>query len=229
MLLDKTLVHTGIATQFLRLYQIVEIVAGQGGDRLLVAFEIVGSEIDHGVELVAAAYLVLKAFAVFAYEIFFEPPTAVYGVPHGTLSADLGYEAVAIHFLEGELVGRVVPVAERLHIGEFARGYLVMDIAVEVVVRILYVLVFELDAPHICPRDDEMVQRERQRENHQGRKHIGQQQAAETDAAGQYGYEFGIRGHPGREYDHRNEDEKRAEHIHIVRDQVQVEVQDYGL
>ena len=51
----------------------------------------------------------------------------------------------------------------------------------------------------------------------------------ETDSTGEYGDYFRIGSHLGRKEDHRYEYEHRTEHIHEVRDEVQVVVKDDGL
>jgi hypothetical protein len=51
----------------------------------------------------------------------------------------------------------------------------------------------------------------------------------ETDSAGKYGYDFGVCRHLGGKEDNRYEYEQRREHIHEVRDKVEIIVKDDSL
>ena len=51
----------------------------------------------------------------------------------------------------------------------------------------------------------------------------------ETDSAGEYGYDFGVRRHLGSKEDNGYEYEQRREHIHEVRNKVDIIVKDNSL
>ena len=133
---------------------------------------------------------------------------------------------MAVHVLDGELVGRVVPAAEGLDVDELARRDLVVDVAQVEVVVALDVLGLEFDARGVGMRDHVEVEPQREQRDQRRRRDVGHHHPVVADAAGQDGDDLGVRRHPGGEEDHRDEDEQRGEHVDQVRDVVAVVVED---
>ena len=103
-----------------------------------------------------------------------------------------------------------------------------MDVPVRIGRIRLQVLVLELDENLVRVRDYEQVQAEGEYGYDGRRDYVRHHHPVETDAAGEYGYDFGISGHLRGEENHRDEYEQCAEHIHEIRDEIEVIVEDDG-
>ena len=91
------------------------------------------------------------------------------------------------------------------------------------------ILIFKLQTRLVGLRYDKKVQTEREQGDERGGEYIRDHHPMEADTAGEYGYDFRIRRHLGGKENHRNEHEQRTEHIHEVRDEIQVIIKYDGL
>ena len=100
-----------------------------------------------------------------------------------------------------------------------------MDVSSYALESGLYILVLELKARLVRIRDDEKVEAKREQCDQSRRKYVRNHHPVETDSAGQDGDDLRVGRHLGSEEYHRNEHEQRGEHVHEVRDEVQIIVE----
>ena len=156
-------------------------------------------------------------------------PSLEGAVPLGGLRGQLGYQLVVLHRLEREPVGGVVPGGEGLDIDELPGSDLVMDVPEVVHARLVvapYVFRGEFQPVGVGTGDDVHVQAERQEGDDARGNEVRDHHPAVAHAAAEDGDDLAVRGHPGGEEDHRDEDEQRREHVYEVRDVVKVVVED---
>ena len=103
-----------------------------------------------------------------------------------------------------------------------------MDVPVRIRGIGFQVFVFELDENLVRVRNYEQVQAKGEYGDDGRRDYVRHHHPVETDAAGEDGYDFGICRHLRCEENHSDEYEQGAEHIHEVRDEIEVIVEDDG-
>ena len=92
-----------------------------------------------------------------------------------------------------------------------------------------YVLLLEFDSRLVGVGYDEQVEIQGHDGDQSRGEYVRDHHPVEADSAGEDGDDLGIRGHLGREEDHRDEHEQRTEHVHEVRHEVDIIVEDDGL
>ena len=101
-----------------------------------------------------------------------------------------------------------------------------MDIPSHTLRLVLEILVLEFDSRLAGVRYDEKVQTQGEKCDEGRGEYVRNHHPMETDTTGKYGDYLGVGGHlRGEEYD-RNEHEQRTEHVHEVRNEVEIVVED---
>ena len=151
-------------------------------------------------------------------------------VPYGGFGRELRYHAAVLYGLKGELVGRVVVRAERLHVHELPGGNLVVDVVALVFCDVLvYVFCLEIHSGRIGAGYYEQVEPQGQQRDKGCGHHVWHHHAVIAYAAGKDSDDLRVCSHAGREEDDRYEYEERREHVYEIRDEVHVVVEYYRL
>ena len=141
---------------------------------------------------------------------------------------EVRHQLVVFKLVEREAVGRLVVVLVAFHVGNHPRVHLQLDVAH--IIRLLLVLVhlFELQSRHTSRGDDLRAQHVSDQGDDGRRNHVRHHEPLETHARGEHGDDFGVLRQLRREENHGDEHEQRAEQVGVVRDEVQVIVEDDG-
>ena len=150
------------------------------------------------------------------------------GVVRNAAGREVRYQLVVFKLVEREAVSRLVVVLVALHVGNDTRIYLQLDVAHIVCPLLVLVHLLKLQSGDATGRNHLGTQHVGDQCDDGGRNHVGHHQALEAHSGGEHGDNLGVLCQLRREENHGNEYEQRTEEVRVIRNEVQVIVEDDG-